>query len=371
MTSGAKKFITALILLAVCLVGGIIIYAATHETIPAGYVGYVYDRTATPEDNVIEGTSVIDNERTGRIAVNPVTQDVLRYPTTIISKNWTRLEEGDNKVDMSMSIASKEGKNIDADIYISVRPIDIGKIIKSFGTKSFDSIIDNDIYGLSKGKLNGVTQEYSVYDVQASRTEIQQKVSDVLKTVLYDIYGVELIRFELGTLILPEDIQLKIDQKTEAQNEVELAKLEREKQDEINQQIVDQQKAQSQKELLQRQAEADAAAYEVAKEAQAQIDAQKAKAEVAQIKRDEAEAEQRSRVEIAKMQVEEAELSKKAELENQETLTDKYFRDRELDIQEAAVKAINGSVKTIITSGDGEGYGGLFGIKEILDSVGE
>jgi regulator of protease activity HflC (stomatin/prohibitin superfamily) len=371
MTNGAKKFITALILLAVCLVGGIIIYAATHETIPAGYVGYVYDRTATPEDNVIEGTSVIDNERTGRITVNPVTQDVLRYPTTIISENWTRLAEGDNKVDMSMSIASKEGKNIDADVYISVRPIDIGKIIKSFGTKSFDSIINNDIYGLSKGKLNGVTQEYSVYDVQASRTEIQQKVSDVLKTVLYDIYGVELIRFELGTLILPEDIQLKIDQKTEAQNEVELAKLEREKQDEINQQIVDQQKAQSQKELLQRQAEADAAAYEVAKEAQAQIDAQKAKAEVAQIKRDEAEAEQRSRVEIAKMQVEEAELMKKAELENQETLTDKYFRDRELDIQEAAVKAINGSVKTIITSGDGEGYGGLFGIKEILDSVGE
>ena len=364
-----KKFITVLCVLLALLVCGIIVYAATHETIPAGYVGYIYDRTAGPKDGVIEGTSVLDMERTGRIKVNPVTQDVLTYPTTIISKNWTRLEEGDNKVDMSMSIASKEGKNIDADIYISVRPVDVGKIIKSFGTKSFDSIIDNDIYGLSKGKLNGVTQEYSVYDVQSSRTEIQQKVSDVLKSVLYDIYGVELIRFELGTLILPEDIQLKIDQKTEAQNEVELAKLEREKQDEINQLIVDEQKAQSEKELIQRQAEADAKAYEIAKEANAQIEAQQAQAEVARIKREESEAAQRTQVEIARMKVEEAQLKKEAELESQKTLTEEYFKDRELDIQEKAVQAINGSVKTIITSGDGEGYSALIGVKEIVDSI--
>ena len=256
-----KKFITALTVIAVFLIGGIIIYSATHETIPAGFVGYVYDRTAGSADNVIEGTSVLDEERTGRIRINPVTQDVLKYPTTIVSKNWTSLAEGDNKVDMSMQIASKEGKNIDADIYISVRPVDIGKIIKSFGTKSFDSIVDNDIYGLCKGKLSGVTQSYSVYDIQSSRTEIQQKVFDILFDTLREVYGVELVRLELGTLNLPQDIQSKIDQKTEAQNEVELARLEREKQDEVNQQIVDQQKAQSEKELLQRQTEADAAAY--------------------------------------------------------------------------------------------------------------
>lgn len=364
-----KKFITVLCVILFCLVCCIILYAATHETIPAGYVGYIYDRTAGPDDNVIEGTSVINMERTGRIKVNPITQDVLTYPTTIISKNWTRLEEGDNKVDMSMQIASKEGKNIDADIYISVRPVDVGKIIKSFGTKSFDSIIDNDIYGLSKGKLNGVTQEYSVYDIQASRTDIQQKVFDVLKDVLADIYGVELIRFELGTLILPADIQLKIDQKTEAQNEVELAKLEREKQDEINQLIVDEQKAQSEKELIQRQAEADAKAYEVTKEARAKIEAQQSQAEVERIKHEQEEAAQKSKVEVARMQVEEAQLKKEAELESQKTLTEEYFHDRELDIQERAVQAINGSVKTIITSGDGEGYAGLIGVSEVLAAM--
>lgn len=364
-----KKFITALACTIVIVVGIIVVYAATHETIPAGFVGYVYDRTATADDNVIEGTSVINEERTGRIRVNPVTQDVLKYPTTIVSKNWTCLEEGDNRTDMSMQIASKEGKNIDADIYISVRPVDIGRIIKAFGTKSFDSIVDNDIYGLCKGKLSSVTQAYSVYDIQSSRTEIQQNVFDILFDTLREVYGVELVRLELGTLNLPEDIQSKIDQKTEAQNEVELARLDREKQDEINQKIVDEQKAKSEKETIQRKAEADAKAYEIEKEAQAKIEAQKSAAEVARIQREEKEADQQTQVEIARMKVEEAQLKKEAVLESQKTLTEDYFRDRELDIKERAVSSINGSLKTIVTSPGGEGFSAIYGLKEVLGDI--
>lgn len=346
-----NKFLAAVVTLLVILVAALIVYGATHETIPAGYEGYVYDRNAKEGDNVIPGTSVINQARTGRISINPITQEVLTYPTTIISKNWTGLEEGDNKHDMSMQIASQEGKNIDTDIYISVRPIDIAKIIKSFGTKSFDSIIDNDIYGLTKGKLSTVSQSYSVYDIQSSRAEIQGEVFEILSGTLDEVYGVELVRLEIGTLILPEDIQQKIDQKTQAQNEVELAKLEREKQDEINQQIVDQQKAQSEKELLARQAAADAVAYEKEREAEAQL----AVAE-AQIK-------------IAEAEVEVARLEKEAELEKQKGYTSEYFRDKELDVQKAAVEAINPNVQTIVTSGDGEGYGALVGLDRVLDAL--
>lgn len=347
-----EKFVASLLAIVLVVTLCIVGYSVTHETIPAGYVGYVYDRNATADDQVIPGTSVINEERTGRISINPITQDVLTYPTTIISKNWTGLAEGDNKKDMSMQIASSEGKNIDADIYISIRPTDIGKIIKSFGTKSFDSIIDNDIYGLTKGKLSSVSQVYSVYDMQSSRTEIQTQVFDILSATLSEVYGVELVRFEIGTLNLPADIQEKIDQKTQAQNEVELAKLEREKQDEINQQIVDQQKAQSEKEMLQRQAEADAAAYEITKAAEARVAAQEAE------------------VEIAKMKVEQAKLEKEAELEKQMSYTEEYFRDRELDVTLEAVKAINPTLKTIVTSGNGEGFEAIIGLKEVIEKIG-
>lgn len=325
---------------AICLVGWIL----THETVPQGYTGYIYDRTATAEDNVIEGTSVLNVGYTNRVTLNPISQTLITYPSTVVSRNWTSLDEGDNNRDMSMQIASKEGKNIDADVYISVRPVDIAKIIKTFGTKSFDSILDNDIYGLTKGKLSSVSQDYSIYDIQASRTEIQTKAFEILSEVLMETYGIELTRLEFGTLVLPADIQSKIDQKTQAQNEVEMAKLERQKQDEINQQIVDQQKAQSEKELLQRQAKADAAAYE---------------------KRIAAEAE----LAAAQLKLEQAKLEKEAELELQKSYTPEYFRDKELDNELAAVKAINPSIETIITSGNGDGFGGLVGLDRILKEM--
>lgn len=340
-----KNFLKAVV---ICFFALIIIgvgYVLTHETVPQGYTAYIYDRTATAEDGVIEGTSVLNVGYTGRLKINPFTQTLITYPSTVVGRNWTSLDEGDNDVDMSMQIASKEGKNIDADVYISVRPVDIAKIIKTFGTKSFDSILDNEIYGLTKGKLSSVSQDYSIYDIQASRTEIQSKAFKILSDVLIENYGVELERLEFGTLVLPADIQAKIDQKTQAQNEVEMAKLERQKQDEINQQIVDQQKAQSEKELLERQAKADAAAYEKTASAEAELAA-------------------------AQLELEQARLEKEAELERQKAYTTAYFRDKELDNELAAAKAINPKVETIITSGNGEGFGALIGLDRILNTMG-
>lgn len=332
---------------------GIISWCATHETIGAGYVGYKYDKTIKAGDErAIEGTSVINEELTGRTKINPFTQDIIKYPTTYVSKNWTRLEEGDNKTDMSMQVGSQEGKNCDADIYITVQAYDVEKIIRAFGLKDFNKIVDDDIYGLVKGKLSIVAQEYSVYDIQASRSEIQQATFDMITDILENEYGIKLKKFEIGTLILPTDIQAKIDQKTQAQNEVELAKLDRQKQDEINQKIVDEQKAESEKAKLKRQADADAAAYEKKAAAEAELAVQEAK------------------VKTAELQVEQARLEKEAELEKQKGYTSEYFRDKELDVQKAAVEAINPSIKTIITDGSGEGFAGLIGMKEILNNMG-
>ena len=250
-----------------------------------------------------------------------------------------------------MTVGTKEGKNIEADIYISVKPRDIGSIIKNFGTKKFDSIVDDDVYGLAKGKLSVITQNYSVYDIQSSRSQIQTETAEILADTLLNTYGVELVRFEIGTLSLPTYIQAKIDEKTNAMNEVELAKLAREKQDETNQMIVDQQRAESEKELVRRQNEADAAAYEKQKAAEAEL-------VVAE-----------NKIKVAEADVEVARLQREAELEKQKSYTPEYFEDKKLDVQMKAVEKINPNVKTIITDGNGSGYTGIIGIKEVLDSL--
>ena len=335
------KYIISGVVAIIVIILSIIGFSICTTNIGAGYVGYKYDRTIKNGDpRAIEGTSVIDEQLTGLVWINPVTQDVLKYPTTIVTRNWTGLEENDNKEDWSMTVGTKEGKNITADIYISVKPRDIGNIIKNFGTKKFDNIVNDDIYGLAKGKLSVITQNYSVYDIQSNRSAIQEEASKTLYDTLLSVYGIELVRFEIGTLGLPEDIQAKID-----------AKLQREKQDETNQMIVDQQKAESEKELVRRQNEADAKAYEKQKAAEADLI-------VAE-----------NNVKVAEADVEIARLQKEAELEKQKSYTEQYFRDKELDVQLEAVKAINPSIETIITDGSGNGYAGLVGIQKILESL--
>lgn len=347
-----EKLAATIAVLVIVIIGIIVGILVCGSNIGAGYVGYKYDRTIKGDDpKAITGTSVIDEQLTGFVWINPITQDILKYPTTIVTRNWTGLAEDDNHgEDWSMTVGTTEGKNIDADIYISVKPRDIGLIIKNFGTKEFDSIVDDDIYGLAKGKLSVVTQNYSVYDIQSNRSKIQSETADILADTLLDTYGVELVRFEIGTLGLPQDIQAKIDEKTNAINEVELAKLQREKQDETNQMIVDQQRAESEKELVRRQNEADAAAYEKQKAAEAELT-------VAE-----------NEVKVAEANVEVARLEKEAELEKQKAYTEEYFRDKALDVQLEAVKAINPSVETIITDGSGSSYAGLIGIQEIHEA---
>ena len=102
---------------------------------------------------------------------------------------------------------------------------------------------------------------------------------------------------------------------------------------------------------IKEESQGSAAAYEITKAAEARVAAQEAE------------------VEIAKMKVEQAKLEKEAELEKQKSYTDEYFRDKELDVQKAAVQSINSTVKTIITSEDGEGFGALLGLKEILNTI--
>jgi len=343
------KAIAALVVIVLLAIGGLVFYNLTHASVGAGYVGYLYDRTIELGDPIsIAGTSVINKPLTGRVKINPITQDLYVYPTTIVSRSWTATEDEGSPSDEAFRVATKEGKNVITDIYVSVRPQDVGKLIESFGGKDFQQIVNEDLYGLVKGKVSIVTQNISVYDIQSKRTEVQEQVFKLLGETLKTTYGIELVRFEIGNALPPEDIQKKIDQKTEAMNAVELAKLDRQRQDEINQKVVDEQKAASEKEVLERRSKADASAYEAERSAQAAV-------AVAESEKKQAEID----LEISK-------LTKEAALEAQKAFTPAYFQNKQLDVYAQAAAKINPSVKTIITNDTGAGFSGLFGIKEIL-----
>jgi len=352
MSKTTRNGIIGLVLFLIIGIAGIIFYNVTHVNVKAGYVGYMYDRTIKAGDaRAIEGTSVIDEALTGRVSINPITQELYKYPTTIVARSWTSNDEGDEDRNQAFEIGTLEGKNVAMDVYFSVRPNNVGKIIEAFGGRSFDSIVDNDLLGVVKGKIAIITRTISVYDVQSNSSDIQAKAKELLVVELDEVYGVELVRLEIGSILPPEDIQGKIDQKTEAINAVELAKLDREKQDETNQKIVDEQQANSEKALIERQMSADANAYELEKNANAKV-------VVAEANKREAEIE----LEIAK-------LVKEAELEKQKGYTTQYFEDRQLDNEAIAMKAINSNLQIVITDGSGGGYGDIAGLSAVMGVI--
>lgn len=339
-----KNKIVGLVSIIVVSLLGLFGYMITHTNIKAGFVGYVYDRTLKPDDSrVIQGTSVIDKAVTGRIGINPLTQEVYTYPTTVVSRSWTK--DGELKdQDQAFIVGTKEGQNVVVDIYMSVQPQDVGKIIKIWGGQDFETIVDRELYGLAKGKASIITQNYSVYNFQASKSTMQKEIFDSLSTDLKEKYGILLVRLEMGNTVLPADIQTKINEKASAINAVELTKLEKERQDVENEKIVALQKAESQKELIQKQMSADANSYEITKKAEANESA-------------------------AKMELETAKLKKQAELELQQTYTDSYLKNREISLKYEAIKALNERLTVVIDNGDGTGLSSIPVINEIIKAT--
>ena len=368
-----EKGILGLVIAGAVLLLALIGFFMITENIEPGYVGYVYDRTIdpdSPEDNVVpvlQGTSVIDKPRYGLVFLNPFTQEMYISPTTVVSRSWTRTNQEGSNQDDSIAAGTIESKNVPVDIYLSVQPSDVGKIIKNWGVdRSFESIVDDELYGVMKGEVKKVTRKVSVYNFQAKVEAMQKEIFENLDKVLQTRYGIKLVRFEFGNVHIPQDILEEIEKKTKAINEVELAELDAKRQAEVNAKEVAKQEAESKQELIKRKAETDAAAYEKERDAKAKALARKQEADAeAYAIRKKAQAQK----DAAKDKLEAAKLEKEAELQRQMAFTDKYFADRELDLQTDAVKSINDKLEIIVAPEGGNGIGSIPGTLSILDKI--
>jgi regulator of protease activity HflC (stomatin/prohibitin superfamily) len=356
-----KGFIGLIVFGILVVLAGVGFFMVT-DNIEPGFVGYIYDRTIDPDNPgensvpVLEGTSVINQPRYGLVWLNPFTQEMYISPTTIISRNWTKNEQEGSKQDDSIEAGTVEGKNVIVDIYMSVQPENVAKIIKNWGVKKdFETIVDDELYGVMKGEVKKVTRKTSVYNFQAKVSDMQTEIFENLRGTLSDKYGIKLIRFEFGNILVPREIQEEINRKTSAINEVELAELDAQRQAEVNAKEVARQEAESKQELIQRQAAADADAYEKERKADAEAYSIERKAEAIKM--------------AANNKYEAAILEKKAELEKQQAYTDVYFADRKLDLQTKAVTSINDKMKIIVTPEDGSGIGSMPGIMGILNEI--
>ena len=283
-----RGFIGAIILGAL-LVATIIGCIACLETVPAGYVGVVYNMNGGIDGEVLTQ---------GWHFVAP-TKKVTEYSIGIEQSYLTAAIQGDSKRDESFNIPTSDGKTVKVDLEFSYR-FDAERVTETFiqfKGRSGEEVKTT----LIKPKIIAWTQEvsanYPVTDIFGDkRTKINAELDVYLKEK-FEPYGIIIDTVNFTNISVDDETAAAIQKKVTAQQELELAEIEArtamiqaEKEKEVALMKAEQEKqaalikAEADKEVALIEAEqkkiaADAEAYQITAKAEAEAEANKKIAE--------------------------------------------------------------------------------------------
>lgn len=267
------------------------------ERVPAGYVGVVYN---------MSGGVTGETLNQGWHIVSP-TKNVTLYSIGIEQSYLTSDSKGDSKEDESFSTPTADGKSLTVDLEFSYK-YDINRVTDVF--TQFKGASGKEVKDIFiKPKMIAWTQEvtakYPVTDVFGDK---RQELNEALDTYLkekFDKYGIVIDTVNFTNISTDPETQEAIQKKVNAQQELELAKIQKQT---------------------------------------AKVDAEKEK-EVAQINAEKAKIEAQGKAEA---QLIKAEAEAKANKEIAESLTDKLIEKAKYDKWNGELPYIEGAATPII-----------------------
>lgn len=309
-----KKGFVGSVVTGIVIVLIIICGFACAERVPAGYVGVVYN---------MSGGVTGETLNQGWHIVSP-TKNVTLYSIGIEQSYLTSDSKGDSKEDESFSTPTADGKSLTVDLEFSYK-YDINRVTDVF--TQFKGASGKEVKDIFiKPKMIAWTQEvtakYPVTDVFGDK---RQELNEALDTYLkqkFDKYGIVIDTVNFTNISTDPETQAAIQKKVNAQQELELARIEKQ---------TAKVQAEKDKEVAQINAEKEKSVAEINAE-KAKIDAQgKADAKMIQ-----AEAEAKANKEIA------------------ESLTDKLIEKTKYDKWNGELPYIEGTATPIINIKEAE-----------------
>ena len=245
-----NKGIIGSITVAIIIIVGIILTFMCIERIPAGYVGVVYNMNGgISEDVLTQGWHV----------VSP-TKKVTTYSIGIEQSYLTSEKKGDSEKDESFNIPTSDGKTVRVNLEFSYRfnSDTIANTFVQFKGKSGEEVKDTFI----KPKIIAWTQEvsatYPVTDIFGDkRTEINAALDTYLKQK-FEPYGIIIDTVNFTDISVDDATAEAIQKKVNAQQELELANIEKQKA-----------QVQAEQKVIEAQGEADAKKIAAMAEAEA------------------------------------------------------------------------------------------------------
>ena len=249
------------IIIGIAIIFLVIMGFACTERVPAGYVGIVYSMNGGVSDEVLgQGFHI----------VSP-TKSVTLYSIGIEQSYLTAGEDGDSKNDDSFESPSSDGKGLRVDLTFTYR-YDADRVSETFvkfkgqsGKEILHSFIKPNVMSWTKE----VTAKYPVTDILGDeRANINVALSEYLAKK-FEPYGIIIESASLLDVNPDEETRQAIQKKVNAQQELELANIEKntakvqaEKDKEVAQ-------INAEKRLIEAQGRADAMAIEAQAQAKA------------------------------------------------------------------------------------------------------
>lgn len=186
---------------------------STLTRVDAGHVG-IRVRLAGSERGVQDMPVVM-----GWVVYNPVTEQIIVFPTSVQNVVWTAsLHEG-KAIDESITFSSTEGVNINADIGLSfhIDPLMAPKLYGRFRQNNMLLLADGYMRNAVREAFSDVTSKMPVQDIYGSG---KSKMLNDVTTKCRDILGKDGIVIDQltinGTLRLPQNVADAINRAMEA-----------------------------------------------------------------------------------------------------------------------------------------------------------
>ena len=192
---------------------------ACVERVPAGYVGVVYD---------MSGGVTGETLSQGWHIVSP-TKKVTIYSIGIEQSYLTSDSKGDSKEDESFSTPTADGKSLTVDLEFSYRydPNCVTDVFIQFKGQSGKEVKDSFIKPKMIAWTQEVTAKYPVTDVFGDkRQELNEALDSYLKEK-FDKYGIVIDTVNFTNISTDPETQAAIQKKVNAQQELELARIEK------------------------------------------------------------------------------------------------------------------------------------------------
>ena len=211
--AGAARTLRRLLAFAVVVVGVFYLGCATTTRVDAGHVGIRVKLAGS--DRGIQDMPVV----TGWVFYNPLTEQLVLFPTSVQNVVWTQTAHEGQPFDESITFSSNEGVNVNADIGLSfhIEPSLAPKLYGRFRLNDLSKLADGYMRQAVREAFNDVGSRLPVQEIYgAGKSKMLANVTQECR----DIFGKDGIIIDQltinGALRLPQNVADAINRAMEA-----------------------------------------------------------------------------------------------------------------------------------------------------------